>query len=41
MGLKLLNLGPLELHLLPIKYYEDLPSRSKVISGLHTDGQVI
>jgi hypothetical protein len=45
MGLKLLHRGPLEWHLLPINYHENLQSDSKVISrGLsdrHTDKLVI
>jgi hypothetical protein len=32
-GYKLFHRGPLEWHHLPIKFHEDLPSSSKVISG--------
>jgi hypothetical protein len=36
-GLKILHLGPLEWHYLHIKFHENLPSGSKVISGGQTD----
>jgi hypothetical protein len=39
MGLKLLHRGPLEWQHLGTKFYETLPSGSKVITGGHIDRQ--
>jgi hypothetical protein len=36
MGLKIWHRGPLERHRLRIKFHENLPVGSKVISGGHT-----
>jgi hypothetical protein len=39
MGLKMLHRGPFEWHYLRTKFHENLPTGSKVISGVNTDRQ--
>jgi hypothetical protein len=41
MELKLLHGGPVEWQYLHTKFHENVPSGSEVISGGHTDRQVI